>query len=482
MNCLKRIGLVLILTLSFGGIAFSADDAAVLLEEAIYAEEILGDADEAARIYRLIADSAESGRAASPQALYRLGRYYEGRGRGEDAIATFTRLAKQYPEQKELVLRIPTLTGAQQIIPQFLPAPWEDGEMLTYSANGINRTHVAESISKNGKKTWKLLSISAYGNSMDYSAIWATADTFTPVEMWDWQDLNTGSTISYLPNSGIISRKSGTEKLLNEVRLPMTVYDSKQIIYLLRCLPLQMGFETTIPIFNSSNDSISVRRISVEDRESIVTPAGTFNAWKVAYGNKGAETFYWISDDSHRYPVKMAQSPIAQHVLILASISKYEKNRPVEYEDQNISFSLPPGWFCLTVRENTERSDGERWSFISFSDPEFETYSNITFVEYASGKDAQLLLSENVDWLLGINPSGFNFLLRPGSMENITVSGLPGARFIFDRKPDVGNDIQYNFVVSTGDNVARVYLRTHKDNFDRVKPVFDSIIESIRLR
>jgi len=72
MNYLKRIGLIL--TLSFGGIVFSANDAAILLEEAIYTEETLGDSDQAARIYRQIADSAESGRAAAAQSLYRLGR------------------------------------------------------------------------------------------------------------------------------------------------------------------------------------------------------------------------------------------------------------------------------------------------------------------------------------------------------------------------------------------------------------------------
>jgi len=133
MNYLKRIGPVLILSLFFGVVVFSADDAAILLEKAIYTEEILGDADEAARIYRLIAENVESGCAAAAQAFYRLGKYHEERGQAAEARATFERLADRFPEQRELISRIPALTGAQQNIPQFLPAPWEDGEKLTYS-------------------------------------------------------------------------------------------------------------------------------------------------------------------------------------------------------------------------------------------------------------------------------------------------------------------------------------------------------------
>ena len=105
MNYLKRIGMVLALTLSFN-LAFAAEDAAILLEEAIYTEETLGDIDGAIRIYQQIAENAESSRVAA-QALYRLGRHYEGRGRGEEAKAAFARLAKQYPEQKELISRVP---------------------------------------------------------------------------------------------------------------------------------------------------------------------------------------------------------------------------------------------------------------------------------------------------------------------------------------------------------------------------------------
>jgi hypothetical protein len=72
MKHLRRIGLVLIFVLTFN-LAFSAQDPSVLLEKAIYAEETLGNLNEAIGIYQQITAAAESNRATAAQALYRLG-------------------------------------------------------------------------------------------------------------------------------------------------------------------------------------------------------------------------------------------------------------------------------------------------------------------------------------------------------------------------------------------------------------------------
>ena len=526
MNYMKRIGLVLILALSFGSIAFSADDAAILLEEAIYIEETLGDFDEAARIYLQIADNAESGRSAAAQALYRLGKYYEGRGRGAEAKTVFERLARQYPEQKELIFRVPGLANTRLDIPQFLPAPWEDGEMLTYSyipndlletiiANATETTNAilhwspnfgtgvrTDSIEKsilsgskafitesdviNGEKRLKFHSISyPIAGSLNYSTVLAKGETFTPIEKWSSRGLDKSLPVNYGTDYAMVWRwGTETNKTFNAYPLPDVIYDKEQIIYLLRCLPLKMGFETTLPLFNTSDGSTSNQRISVEGREQVVTPAGTFNAWKVAYGNKGIETYYWISDDSHRYPVKIQSSPTDETADELVSISKYERNRPVKYEYHDIRLSLPSEWFSLTgfVRFANDGYN-EQWSGIYFSDSEFETSNSITLIKYPSVKDAQLLLAETVDGLIAFNQTIYrDYLVKTENRVDITVSGFPGIRFIAERKDGNIDIIVYSFVVAAGDKSIRVTFRARNEDFDRYKPVFDSIIESIKLK
>ena len=590
MNYLKRIGLALVLTLSLG-IGFSAQvdhvnpinqvdhvnpinqvdhvnpinqvdhvnpinkDAAVLLEEAIYIEETLGDFDEAAGIYRRIADGAESGRAIAAQALYRLGMYYEERGRAAEAKAAFERLAKQYPEQRELILRVPGLADTRRDLPKFLPAPWEDGEMLTYSSlaftvksvrlgvpdavmtgpivtygsysgagapdvlvtgqkqifsspgdlvyEGISdvitsssRTFVAESASKNGKKAWRFRSIFGIGGAgtAQYGTV-LTDDTLAPVETLHkplWSTTGHSVRTEYFSNRVAVSRTSYDANSVNEFNLTGTVYDSKQIIYLLRCLPLRTGFETNLPVFNEN--SITNRRISVEGREVVVTPAGTFNAWKVAYGNKGAETFYWISDDNRRYPVKIAEASTSDNVFLLVSISGTKNSKPAEYTDQEIRFFLPPGWLhtsgLLSGQPASIPAGAYREgmnTFIGFVDPELEMegYMRIFQVQNPYGEDTQSLLSITADDLVRDNKERFkDYGEIPGSRENITTaSGRTGIRFITKR--DAGNEIRvlYNFMVTFGDKFIWGFLKVAaNDDFDRQLPAFDAIIESIQFK
>jgi tetratricopeptide (TPR) repeat protein len=506
MNYLKRFLLFLALTL-FPVIALSAagdaadKDASILLEEAIYTEEIIGDYDEAARIYRQIADNAESGRGAAAQALYRLGRYYEGRERAAEAKAAFERVVKQYPEQKELISRIPDLSDTHQNFPQLLPAPWEDGEMLTYSGiknitvvhkttetvtiEPINeaRTFISESVSINGKKSWKIFSADATGNSMGYRTIFAADDTFVPVETRHMRGFNLSLAVEYFSDRLVVRSELGNLTNSNEHQFSTAVYDSEQIVYLLRRLPLQMGFETTIPLYGSSG--LTNQRISVVSREHVTTPAGTFNAWVVALGNKGAEyNFHWISDDNRRYPVKMAASRTDEKFFELISISKNEKNKRVEYGDQDISFSLPPGWFSLNTNDPPAFSEITRRRYICIGDPEPETYSDFTITEYPSGMDAKSRLSKYIDTLISGNKSRYKYyLVRSGNMENITVSGFPGVRFSVDHSDGTGNKniALYTYVIATEDKVIQADFRPLNNN-SRFKPIFDSIIESIQLK
>jgi len=520
MNYLKRTGLVLFLALSVSGIVFSADNAAVLLEEAIYIEETRGDFDKAATIYRQIADDAESGRAAAAQALYRLGRYYEARGRAAEAKEAFTRLTTQYPEQKELVSRVPNLAAdAMPALPPLLPVPWEDDEMLKYSAAG-NRTVrsmkstkttdatiaylapalqagapltlIAESALEKGGETWKFISISRSA-PLTYSIVSVEGDTFNSIEMRTRSRLDSDTSLTTLksPIGGmLVLVNSGGEHIKTTIPGATTGYYEGQLIYLLRRLPLQTGLEAFIPIINSSGFIVS-QRIYIEGRERVVTPAGTFNAWKIANGNK----IYWISNDSRRYPVKIVDydytNTEGDGVLELVSISKYEKNRPVEYAGQNIRFAIPPGWFFLPATQASIVSSStldspvkERWTSMDIGDPEFETGSSISLMEYSSMKDTQLLLSETIDGLLNYNMSEYpGTLLRPGSRENITVAGFPGIRLITDRKRTDDNEIVvYYYVISAGDKAVRAFFRSKKENFDRFKPMFDSIIESIQFK
>jgi len=52
-----------------------------------------------------------------------------------------------------------------------------------------------------------------------------------------------------------------------------------------------------------------------------------------------------------------------------------------------------------------------------------------------------------------------------------------------DLKTSGNNEIAiYFYVISAGDKAVPAFFRSKKDDFDRFRPMFDSIIESIRLK
>jgi hypothetical protein len=89
-------------------------------------------------------------------------------------------------------------------------------------------------------------------------------------------------------------------------------------------------------------------------------------------------------------------------------------------------------------------------------------------------------LTETVEGLIAYNQRFYAYYHeKPGSRENITISGFPGIRFIaqFNR-----GYVSYSFFIAAGDKSVRGFLRARNEDFDRFKPVFDSIIESIKLK
>jgi len=159
MEHFKRIIIITLLVLGINS-AFSAQDPSVLLEKGIYTEETLGNLPDAIAIYQKVVAATEASRATSAAALFRIGMCYQKMNRQSDAQAAFGKLAKQYPEQQELIARIPG-AASKKSAPRRIP--WVDGEELRYvdkdgKMNAIYRTTSAQI---NGKAAWNFETISS---------------------------------------------------------------------------------------------------------------------------------------------------------------------------------------------------------------------------------------------------------------------------------------------------------------------------------
>jgi len=179
----------------------------------------------------------------------------------------------------------------------------------------------------------------------------------------------------------------------------------------------------------------------------------------------------------------------------LVSISKIDRNSQVEYADHNISFTLPAGWNSWDTTTTVNERGGlgvypgpsetmTKVTMHSFSEPEIKTWSGFTLAEFLPGEDRHLNLSKAAEEQIEISRiQQGDYRERPGSMEEVTVSGVSGIRYIVDRKSKEVNEdfVVYVFIVAAENKSLRLFFRTTKEDFDKYQPVFDSIVNSIKM-
>ncbi|UCF16860.1 MAG: tetratricopeptide repeat protein, partial [Phycisphaerales bacterium] len=105
MERLRRtaIGLLLVVV---GVTAFGATKpASLLLQEALYAEEIEGDLDAAIKIYEQVVREGEEAQRAAAQAAYRIGMCYLKKGDKLRAAEQFGEVLSKYPDEERVVAR-----------------------------------------------------------------------------------------------------------------------------------------------------------------------------------------------------------------------------------------------------------------------------------------------------------------------------------------------------------------------------------------
>jgi len=112
------------------------------------------------------------------------------------------------------------------------------------------------------------------------------------------------------------------------LKLPPMTQDSLSALYVLRCIPMKaVGDKFNMPVTDAGDlYQVQMRAAAVE---SLKTPLGTMNAWKIVpviTGSKGAEPprglAIWISDDPRRLPLRIeAQLAVGKFVVALRKVT-----------------------------------------------------------------------------------------------------------------------------------------------------------------
>jgi hypothetical protein len=472
MQGIKGIGTVILLMLAMAS-ALSAQESSVLLEKAIYSEETLGNLNEAINIYQQIVGKADTSRSTAALALYRLGVCYRKSGKEDEARAAFNRLVQQYPEQKELILKSQML--------DLRPVPWTDGEILRMGIRSSGAksdmgaiVYTAESSQVAGKATWNLRTAMVLTGMFLYQSAVVDAGNYLPISSrYLVNFMQTDTEAVYAADHVQASSLQKGVKTQTQVPLNGIAYDYWQILHLVRCLPLREGFQIVIPVyFSGILDNV---KVSVVGKESVTVPAGSFECYKTVIAPPGnaQEKTVWFSADAHVYPVKSIEGGTSEQEL--NSIEVAGKNQQVNFDDSGsgIVMSLPSQWYfgrSLAGGLNTLAAPEDDSVLVLYSwpiKPEDDSVTKILDKWIANQKE--------------INPA---YQARAGTREAVSLAGFAGERFIADTAeaatgiPSV--DLTYSFVTTLKRYVF--VFQTKKDNFDKMKPAFESIMSTVGIK
>ena len=458
--------------------ANAAASPSELLEQGIYSEETKGDVDAALKLYQQVVTEAKAGQTVAAQAQYRLGVCYYKKKNFTEAKAAFEKLARDYPDQKDLItLANKYLAGAMPL----LPAPWVDGEELQLDIKfptgfkigtacyGVNAGET------NGQKIWRLRS-QLYAGSQQSSRVEVEADSFKPVHCRWRIDVIGVADVTY---SGAMAKlRTFPKDESREIDLGGVAYDNEEVIQLMRRLPLADGYKTLLRVFTGlGGGNIISLEAKVTGEEKVEVPAGTFDCCKVELGTVN-QTF-WYSTDAHHYLVKFEGGGV---VGVLASVTQRKAGDPVPYVDPVFNFSLaaPADWLFF----RTDAKDDKGKVRVIAVDPEA---IGTTTVNVGSRKvlwpEAQKSLRAWADKEIADGEGSMvmkDLTVRPESWKDRPVAGRPGLSFVGDYVEGKEKKVTYAVFTFGETNAATFVLLLQAKDFESFQPQFEAIVDSYK--
>lgn len=458
-----------------------AQSASELLQKGIYTQETLGDLDGAIQIYKQLLAQAKGARVYAAQAQYRLVLCYLAKEQNAEAVEAFKELIRDYPDQKEL------LAKAREHLPgefKLLAEPWLNGETLQFTAKlpaGMKIGTViwsADLVQLKGREAWRLQSRHYGMGSNAVLRAFVDRDTFRPSSSTIRHSQVGDIQVDYEP--GQVKIKSMGKDSVRKVELEGVVYANEQAMYLIRRLPLSVGYKASLQVFSPLGSGTNKVGFEVTGKELVQVPAGKFECFKVEFAlpvGKALQTF-WYSTDPRRYLVKFeAGEAIAELVAIRQSSPHTSTN----YRDEkfNFSLSLPSGWFL----DKEEDEDKPRIA-VHLLDPEAAAV-NVFWIE-AIG-DGQVPPESEVraacekkvtERLKELQ----DYKARPESWKPRTLSGAPAVGYVADYAEGKRPMVEYLTMVQSGSLRATLIMRAPREQFDGFRETFERIIESLRLK
>jgi len=298
----------------------SAQNASDLLQKGLHLQEAAGDVDGAIVFFRQVVNSASAtNKPLAAQAQYQLVLCMLQKGDRAAAEKELAALENNFPSMPDLIEK------AKKLIPgsaALLAAPWGDGE---YAQLNIKRDGAATGEylyysvdpwtatvnDQEAKYDWNSQFLPALvlhwelktRSSRHSINLTVDRDTLRPVEWTRGRD-------HYVSRPNYATDDALGDPLVTPFNGPAT--DAEVTVFLMRRLPLAVGFKTTLPVSSNTPGPVQME-LAVTGMESVQTPAGKFNCYKVQFASIG-QTF-WIGAEGARPLVKFQSGGVEAELV-----------------------------------------------------------------------------------------------------------------------------------------------------------------------
>jgi len=429
--------------------------ASDLLQNAIFAQETTGDLDEAIRIYRQILSAGPGQRLYAPLAQFRLGQCLLRKADRLGAAAAFQAVIRNYPDQSALVAR------AREAMPagdDLLPKPWQDREVAEYrwtfpgAEDAWSITFIAPSPRGRGDDRIQLYYFTPAGHALRVDV---ERNSMRPTTV-----INSG-----------VPRQAGASS---------SAYEAAEIVYLLRREVLVPGVGGSLLVNLPNAEPVTVQ-FAVEAVEDVTVPAGSFSCYRVrlsvprqhlsiaegTWSVPADSEILWYGTAAGRPLVKIATG---NAVGELTAVRVADRSGQTVQRDPALgySFVLPSDWV-----EHTRISSNGRLKTIDLIDIDGLVSMRILLTP-APPEPLETTVSNRIR-TLAARQHIYTVLAPP---TKATLGGHDAMTW----KAQFGEATEFGICVLGESLLATITVQVPAAEFESLRPRFQAILDSLRLR
>lgn len=477
-------GQILALALLLASMAQAATPAE-LLEKAIYAEETVGNLDQAIELYQQVIAEAEAAETAAAQAQYRLGLVYQKLSRPQDATAAFQTLIERYPKENEWVSK------AREHLPhplKLLPAPWGDqGDVLQMTMKlptGVEigtYIYAVEPAEANGQPRWRCWSktLVTLNDARGASTVLCDRQMFAPISSFWKHSMLGAAQATYEPDEVVIRQLA--DDTTREIELEGPVFDNEQAAQLFRRLPLSVGYKATLPLVATLGAGRIDLELEVTAKETVEVPTGKYECFRMEL-NIG-QTF-WIADNDERLLVRFQAGGVSAE---LSKILPATGGEPIVLDHDEFSLTLPADWFTYAPSsqaiEAEARKDQASKHTVFLLDPEMLGSAELGVSDTTDlPEDHQTSPGAWIKSPLDRAQKRLkDFRLVTDGVEEFRVGELPAARFVGTFSENGKQKTIYILTVVGDEHSALLHSVIASDEFESYRKELDKIVATLQL-